>query len=92
MKTRLLRTARTARTCLLCIGLLASAVTAGALGCFELKEPPCAFSCATPPHRCPEQYTCGDDGLCYREGADRTQCPLLPPDDAGTDAADGNDR
>lgn len=95
MKTRVHRTAGTTRTAgkgLLSIALLACLASAGALGCFELKEPPCAFSCATPPHRCPEKYTCGEDGLCYREGADRSLCPLLPPDDAGADAADANDR
>lgn len=68
------------------------------LACFSLKEPPCAFSCLTPPHRCPEQYTCQADGLCHREGA-AGMCILTPPidaaagdtqtGDAGTDLVSG---
>jgi hypothetical protein len=61
------------------------ALVGSSVGCFDLKKPPCAFSCAEPPHRCPENYSCGDDGLCYREGADPTLCQLNPPADGGTD-------
>ena len=64
--------------------LLAASTTA-ATSCFDLKKPPCAFSCATPPHTCPQDYTCGDDGLCYRDGADPAKCLLTPPGDAGAD-------
>lgn len=84
-----------ARTGLGAVVLLACLAAAVTFGCFDLKEPPCAFSCATPPHRCPAMYTCGDDGLCYREGAERSRCALLPPTDAGVDAEsapDANDR
>ena len=66
---------------------LLAAFASTALSCFDLKKPPCAFSCAQPPHTCPQDYTCGDDGLCYRNGADPTKCALTPPGDAGTDAA-----
>jgi len=74
------------RTFLLGATLLGAFATAAA-SCFEVKQPPCAFSCATPPHTCPRDYTCGDDGLCYRDGADPAKCVLTPPGDAGTDAA-----
>ncbi len=56
---------------------LATGLAAG--GCFSLKEPACAFSCQQPPHRCPESYACGTDGLCHRNGATAT-CGLTPPD------------
>jgi len=70
---------------LLAIALAALATVP--VACFDLKTPPCAFSCAQPPHSCPQHYTCGDDGLCYRDGADPTKCPLTPPGDAASDAA-----
>ena len=54
--------------------------------CFSLREPPCAFSCLAPPHRCPAQYTCESDGLCHRGGA-TGMCALTPPGDGGDDAA-----
>ncbi|MES1205602.1 MAG: hypothetical protein ABUS79_06655 [Pseudomonadota bacterium] len=47
--------------------------------CFSLKTPPCAFTCVQPPHACPEGYTCGDDGLCHRDGTDES-CHLTAPD------------
>ena len=55
------------------------------VGCFSLREPPCAFSCAEPPHACPAQYTCLDDGLCHRAGS-VAACGLTPPGDAAVDA------
>ena len=71
------------------LGLALAAIVP--LACFSLKEPPCAFSCVTPPHRCPEQYTCQADGLCHREGATGI-CGLTSPVDAAAgDAQDGGD-
>jgi hypothetical protein len=71
----------------LALGAAALALAGAApLACFDLKKPPCAFSCAKPPHTCPQNYTCGDDGLCYRDGADPEKCLLIPPEDAGGDA------
>jgi hypothetical protein len=68
------------------VAALSALVTVtSSFGCFELKKPPCAFSCAEPPHRCPDTYTCGEDGLCYREGADPEKCLLIPPGDGGSD-------
>lgn len=68
------------------VGAVMLAATAATTSCFDVKKPPCAFSCVQPPHHCPEGYTCGDDGLCYREGADPAKCVLTPPGDAGSDA------
>ena len=68
----------------LAVGLLVLGAGAGVAGCFSLKEPPCAFTCVEAQHRCPERYTCGDDGLCHREGA-TAMCGLTSPFDAGTD-------
>lgn len=70
------------------LGLALAAVVP--LACFSLKEPPCAFSCLTPPHRCPEQYTCQADGLCHREGATGI-CTLASPLDAAAGDAQGGD-
>jgi hypothetical protein len=64
-----------------------SALALSPVACFSLKEPPCAFTCVEPPHRCPSNYTCGDDGLCHRVGV-ATMCPLAPP---GNDGAVGDD-
>ena len=59
-------------------------------GCFSLKEPPCAFSCVQPPHRCPEQYSCLADGLCHRQGVAASVCTLRAPGDAGSEASAGD--
>jgi hypothetical protein len=73
--------------------LLGLLVLAGPMGgCFSLQQPACAFSCAEPPNRCPEGYSCGDDRICHRsDGArDVTACPLTAPapaPDASVDAA-----
>lgn len=76
---------RAASRLALALALLALGA-AGFAGCFSLKEPPCAFTCVEAAHRCPESYTCGDDGLCHREGATAT-CGLTSPFDAGVDAS-----
>lgn len=68
---------------------LVGLATSGSFGCFSLKEPPCAFSCVQPPHRCPEQYSCGADGLCHRQGATGV-CALKRPE-GGVPASDGGD-
>ena len=78
---------KTPRLLLLATVILAGAAAAFPLGCFSLSEAPCAFSCVQPPHRCPEQYTCGGDGLCHREGSTGI-CTLTPPGDAGGDRPD----
>jgi hypothetical protein len=60
----------------------------GPTGCFSPLQPPCAFSCVEQERRCPEHYTCGDDGICHREGATGI-CVLTPPADAAPpDAGD----
>ncbi len=60
------------------------------VACFSLKQPPCAFACEDPPHLCPENYTCGADFLCHRDGTTPEMCGLTPPGDggAGTDTDD----
>ncbi len=72
--------------------LIAGLLSASLGACFSLKEPPCAFSCLEPPHRCPESYSCLSDGLCHRQGATGA-CFLTPPGDGGADdgaaASDG---
>jgi hypothetical protein len=73
--------------------LAALVVTAVATpACFSPRQPACAFSCAKPPHTCPSDYLCGDDGFCHRDGvpADGT-CDRRPEEDASPDAgaADG---
>lgn len=60
------------------VGLIAALLA----GCFSLKEPPCAFSCADPPHACPAHYACMTDGLCHKEGT-TLACFLTSPTDAG---------
>jgi hypothetical protein len=72
------------RLILMAVGSVAFA-SAAPLACFSLKQPPCAFTCVEPPHRCPASYTCGSDGLCHLEGATGI-CPFSPPDDGGRDA------
>jgi hypothetical protein len=77
----------TARRAWLALGAITLASLATfSVACFDLKTPPCAFACTEPPHSCPQSYTCGDDGLCYRDGVDPAKCPLTPPADAATDA------
>jgi hypothetical protein len=71
-----------ARPLLCALALAAGLAALIPTACFSLREPPCAFSCLVPPHRCPEKYTCGDDGLCHRAGAEGI-CTLVSPADAG---------
>ena len=49
------------------------------VACFSPSTPACAFSCVSAGHLCPDGYTCGDDGICHREGSTAT-CPLIPAD------------
>ena len=51
-------------------------------GCFSPSTPPCAFTCLSAGHLCPEQYSCGADGLCHRDGA-QDVCGLTAPYGAG---------
>jgi hypothetical protein len=52
----------------MCSGVAVAALLAALVaGCFSPRQPPCAFSCATPPHSCPSQYACADDGFCHRD-------------------------
>ena len=46
--------------------------------CFSPGKPPCAFTCVSASHLCPDDYTCGADGLCHRAGAEDT-CALTSP-------------
>lgn len=70
--------------------LFAVGAASSAPGCFAPHEAPCAFSCVTVGARCPENFTCGGDGLCHRDGAEGV-CLLTPPDaGAETSAADAN--
>jgi hypothetical protein len=61
--------------------LLGVAVICGGLGmpgCFSPRKPACAFTCVSAGNRCPDDYTCGADGLCHRDG-DEDVCGLTPP-------------
>jgi hypothetical protein len=53
-------------------------------GCFDPRQPGCAFSCATD-GMCPASYRCADDGLCHRDDG-QGSCMLLPQIDAAQDA------
>jgi len=55
-----------------------------ATGCFSPLKPACAFSCAEPPHSCPTDYTCGNDGFCHAPGMADVACES--PDSGGVDA------
>lgn len=70
--------------------LICSVVFTAAVGCFDLKQPPCAFSCVDAPHRCPESYVCESDGLCHRPGATGVCLLTPPPKDAGAGTPDGD--
>lgn len=80
------RSVRFAATVLL-IALTALVVGGSVVSCFSPREPPCAFSCARPPHACPPDYTCGNDGYCHRVDA-TAACDY---GDAGREAASGSD-
>jgi hypothetical protein len=62
------------------IVFLAAVVAAGA-GCFSPPQPACAFSCAENGD-CPSGYSCADDGVCHREG-DQRSCDIPPQTDGG---------
>jgi len=51
-------------------------------GCFSPSTPPCAFTCISAGHLCPDDYSCGADGLCHRDGA-QDVCGLTAPYGAG---------
>ena len=36
-------------------------------GCFNIDEPPCAYSCG-PNGECPDDYSCGSDNYCHLHG------------------------
>lgn len=67
--------------------ILAGATTALG-GCFSPKTPPCAFTCISAGSLCPDDYTCGADGLCHRDGAEGV-CGLKPPYGGGEAGAAG---
>jgi len=77
---------RSARHWLLRLALAGAA--AGIGGCFSPSTPPCAFTCVSAGHLCPDDYTCGTDGLCHRDGA-QDVCGLKPPYGAGGASAGG---
>lgn len=54
-------------------------------GCFEPRQPGCAFRCGVD-GLCPEQYVCGDDGICHREDG-QGMCDLPPQTDASADGS-----
>jgi hypothetical protein len=62
---------------------VAALLLALAPACFTPDQPPCAFSCATPPQTCPAGYTCGADLICHND-SNPGACDLSV--DAGTDA------
>jgi hypothetical protein len=69
--------------------LLLAALAATASGCFSVKQPACAFSCATD-GLCPAGYSCAADGVCHRDDGQGT-CDIPPQIDAGDAAADTAD-
>jgi hypothetical protein len=73
-------------------GLLALGLggAGAASGCFHPDKPACAFSCVEPPYTCPDGFTCGADGLCHDPAS--TGLCTIEPVEAGTQAADANDR
>jgi hypothetical protein len=67
------------------------AALAAPASCYEPRQPPCAFSCATD-GVCPSGFTCGADGVCHNDDHPGT-CDIPPQIDAGDagsedDAAD----
>ena len=36
-------------------------------GCFNIDEPPCAYSCGSN-GECPDDYSCGSDNYCHLHG------------------------
>jgi hypothetical protein len=64
------------------LALLAAALCAPTLGCFDVNYGDVSFACG-PAGDCPGGYQCRDDGLCHREGT--------PGGEDDTDAAGGDD-
>jgi hypothetical protein len=56
-------------------------------GCFDPRQPACAFSCAAD-GVCPASYHCAADGLCHRDDGQGGACTLTPQIDAAQDASD----
>jgi hypothetical protein len=54
--------------------------------CFSPRQPACAFSCLKPPHTCPSDYLCGDDGFCHRAGVPPDGTCDQPEGDGAADA------
>jgi len=65
-------------------GLLAMAA-----GCFKPDRPACAFSCATPPHTCPQGFVCGEDNLCHDPNSAGV-CTIMVTDAAPDDGSSGD--
>lgn len=71
-------------------------VIGGAIGaaCYSLPTPDCGFACG-PNGLCPDDYTCGADRRCRRDGAPADlHCPPLDaavPADAAPDTRDASD-
>ena len=57
-------------------------------GCYDLPAPSCGFVCGAD-GACPDAYTCGDDGVCHRDGAPAQVCSVPDDDDGGDDSGDG---
>jgi hypothetical protein len=64
--------------------LVLALAAAAAPGCFDPRQPGCAFSCAAD-GLCPAAYHCADDGLCHRDDG-QGFCSLPPQNDAAQDA------
>jgi hypothetical protein len=61
------------------------AAFAAAAGCYEPRQPVCAFSCVED-GLCPSGFTCGSDGICHRDNAQGV-CEIDPLVDAAQDTA-----
>ncbi|HLL24795.1 MAG TPA: Ig-like domain-containing protein [Kofleriaceae bacterium] len=46
-------------------------------GCYDVPKPDCGFRCG-PDRECPEEYVCGSDNRCRREGTDVTLTCATP--------------
>jgi hypothetical protein len=69
----------------LCLALVVAAALLP--GCFDPRQPACAFSCAAD-GLCPVNYHCADDGLCHRDDGQGGVCTLPPQIDAAQDTVD----
>jgi hypothetical protein len=65
--------------------LVLAVAAAAAPGCFDPRQPDCAFSCAAD-GLCPAAYHCADDGLCHRDDG-QGFCSLPPQNDAAQDGS-----